>query len=209
MDSNRKTVIAVPKFRNWAFTDSFTDTPDNLVTLTSKERKGYQIKWMGYASCAHACKRTRAHACKSVFQGTFIIRTFHNSVNVFSFTIIFVIVCALSTADRHLHRDPAKKRPGSCFTKVPCTFRARKASCQPTIRLFSKSDSLTCFQWKKTQEDCEVWWVRTVALRRWRRNCGTRNRPEKFRDIWQRIPQGAFPESPRNLTGPRTNWIQG
>ena len=77
---------------------------------------------MGYASCAHACKRTI-----SVFPGTFIIRTFYNSVNAFSSAIIFVIVCASRTADKHLHR-------------VPRTFRARKASWQPAIRWFSKPD---------------------------------------------------------------------
>ena len=39
------------------------------------------------------------------------------------------------------------------------------------------------FLCKKNQEDCEVWWLRTSALLRYKGNCGTRNRPEKFRDF--------------------------
>ena len=73
---------------------------------------------------------------------------------------------------------------GACFSKVLRAFRARKASCQAAIRLFWKADLLTCFWCKKNQEDCEVWRLRTSALRRYKGNCGTRNRPEKFRDFW-------------------------
>ena len=72
--------------------------------------------------------------------------------------------------------------PGATFSKVPRTFRARKASFQTVIRLFWKADLLTCFLRKKSQEDCEVWWLRTSAWRRYKGNCGTRN-TEKFRDF--------------------------
>ena len=69
----------------------------------------------------------------------------------------------------------------ACFSKVPRTFQTRKASCQTAIRLFSKANLLTCFQCKKNKEDCEVWWLRTSALQRYKGNCGkVRNRPEKF-----------------------------
>ena len=73
---------------------------------------------------------------------------------------------------------------GSRFSKVPRTVRARKASCQTVIRLFWKADLLISFK-----EDCEVWWLRTSALRRYKGNCGTRNRPEKFRDFWETGPR--------------------
>ena len=55
---------------------------------------------------------------------------------------------------------------GTCFSKVPITFRAPKASCQTVIRLIWKVDLLTCFLKKKNKEYCEVWWLRTLALRR-------------------------------------------
>ena len=72
--------------------------------------------------------------------------------------------------------------PGACFSKVPGTFRVRKASGQTSICLFWKADLLTCFLCKKNQEDCEVWWLRTSDLQRYKGNCGTRNRSqsEKF-----------------------------
>ena len=34
-------------------------------------------------------------------------------------------------------------------------------------------------------KDCEVWWLRTSALRRYKGNRGTRNRPEKIPDSWE------------------------
>ena len=74
---------------------------------------------------------------------------------------------------------------GACFSKVPITFRARKASRQTAICLAWKANPLTCFWCKKNKEDCEVWWLRTPPLRRYKGNCGTRNRPEKFRNFWE------------------------
>ena len=85
-----------------------------------------------------------------------------------------------------------EKKPGARFSKVPRTFRVRKASCQTAIRLFWKADLFTCFNYKKNQGDCEVWRPRTSALRRYKRNCGTRNRPEKFRDFWETGPWTEF-----------------
>ena len=79
------------------------------------------------------------------------------------------------------------KRPrfGACLWKVPRTFRARKASCQTAVRLFLKADLLACFKCMKNQEDCEVLWLRTSAMRRHKGNYRTRKRPEKFRDFWE------------------------
>ena len=79
-------------------------------------------------------------------------------------------------------------RNGPCFSKISRTFRARKASCQTAIRLFWKADLWTCFYCKKNQEDCEVWWLRISALRIYKGSCGTRNRPEKFRDFCETVP---------------------
>ena len=81
-----------------------------------------------------------------------------------------------------------KRAPGICFTKVSKTFRYRKASCQIAICVFWKAALLTCFECKKNQEDCEIWWLRNTALLRCNGNCGTRNRPENFRDFWETGP---------------------
>ena len=45
--------------------------------------------------------------------------------------------------------SPGLSSTGVCFSKVPRTFWARKASCQIAIRLFWKADLLTCFYCKK------------------------------------------------------------
>ena len=47
-------------------------------------------------------------------------------------------------------------RIGACFSKAPKTFRARKAICETTNRMFWKADLLTCFQGNKKKNDCEV-----------------------------------------------------
>ena len=44
---------------------------------------------------------------------------------------------------------PSRFSPGACFSKVPRTFRARKASCQTAIHLLDKADLLTCFKCAK------------------------------------------------------------
>ena len=67
-------------------------------------------------------------------------------------------------------------------------FSTRKASCPSANRLFWKADLLTCFNCKKNQEDCEFWWLRTLALQRYKGNCDTRNRPDKFWDLRETGP---------------------
>ena len=91
-----------------------------------------------------------------------------------------------------------RERSATLFSssKVPWTFRARKASCQTAIHLFRKAALLTCLSCKKTQEGCEVWWLRTSVLRRYKgnsqksRNCFSkvsgllRNRPQGRSSTW-------------------------
>ena len=45
----------------------------------------------------------------------------------------------------------------------------------------------------KNEQDCEVWLLRTSALRRYKGNRGTRNRPNKFRDVWETGPSSLLP----------------
>ena len=100
---------------------------------------------------------------------------------------------------------------GARFSKVPRTFRARKAICQTAIHLFWRADLFICFQYKKNLEDCQVWWLRTSALRRYKGNCGTRNRPEKFRDFWETGPWSesseAFHETKDNKVDKRSTVV--
>ena len=70
---------------------------------------------------------------------------------------------------------------GACFSK----FRARKSNA-----LVLKSWSFKCFSCKKNQKDFEIWRLRTSMLQRYKGNCGTRNRPEMFRDSWETGPWG-------------------
>ena len=69
------------------------------------------------------------------------------------------------------------------FPENPENFSGPKCRLWTAIRLFSKADLLTCFLCEKKQEDCEGWWLRTSALRRYKVNCGIQNRPEKFRNF--------------------------
>ena len=57
-------------------------------------------------------------------------------------------------------------RSGARFSKVPKTFRAQKAICESTNRLFSKADLLTCFQGTKRQTDFEVWRLKSSPFLR-------------------------------------------
>ena len=81
----------------------------------------------------------------------------------------------------------------ACFLNVARTFRARKASCQTAIRLFWKGDLLTRFWCKKNQEHCEVWWRITTALRRYKGNCGTRNKAWKVSGPFKNRPHLSVP----------------
>ena len=51
---------------------------------------------------------------------------------------------------------PELERSGARFSKVPITFRARKAIWETANRLFWKTDLVTCFQGNKKKNECEV-----------------------------------------------------
>lgn len=83
---------------------------------------------------------------------------------------------------------------GAGFSKVPRTFRPEKPVVETATRLFSKAGLLTCFKRKKKQRGLQikVWWLRTPAFQRYKWNCGTRNRLEKFRNFWETGPSSQF-----------------
>ena len=80
-------------------------------------------------------------------------------------------------------------RPGARFSKVPKSFRARKAICEIANRLFWKSDLLTCFQGNKNKNNCEVWRIKCSPFLSYKGNCDTRKWPVKFRDFWETAPR--------------------
>ena len=90
----------------------------------------------------------------------------------------------------HLLRDISRtrKRPGTRFSKVTKTFRARKAICEPVNRLFRKADLLKCFQGNKKQTNCEVRELKFSPFLRYKRNCDTRKWPVRFRDFRETGP---------------------
>ena len=71
--------------------------------------------------------------------------------------------------------------PGACFWRVPRRFRA------PHI-LKSWSFYMFPIQCKRKEENSEVWWLRTSALRRYKENCGTPKRPENFGTFEKQTP---------------------
>ena len=76
----------------------------------------------------------------------------------------------------------------ACFSKVPKTFRARKAICKITNRLFWKANLLTCFQGNKKKNNCEVWRIKCSLFLSYKGNFYTRKWPVKFRDFWETPP---------------------
>ena len=79
---------------------------------------------------------------------------------------------------------------GTCSSKIPRTFRTKNAICQTVICMFWKADLSTGFNGflMKNQEDCEVWRLRTPALRRYKGNYGTRNRLKSFGTFEKQAP---------------------
>ena len=80
-------------------------------------------------------------------------------------------------------------KPGARFSKVPKTFRARKAICEIANRLFWKADLLTCFKGNKKKNNFEVWWIKCFPFLSYKGMCDTRKWPVKFRDFWETAPR--------------------
>ena len=76
--------------------------------------------------------------------------------------------------------------PGARFSKVPRTFRARKAIRKTTTCLFCKAGLLICCKGNKNN------WKVTPSFCRYKENYVTRNTPEKFRDFRETGPSGEY-----------------
>ena len=78
--------------------------------------------------------------------------------------------------------------PGARFSKVPTTFRARKASRKTTTCLFCKAGLFICCKGSKNENNCKVSCLETPSFWRYKENCVTRNTPETFRDFRETGP---------------------
>ena len=73
-------------------------------------------------------------------------------------------------------------RTRGLFLESPVNFSGPKRQLANCNLLALKSCSFNMFfNVRKSQEYCEVWW----PLRRYKGNCGIRNRPEMFRNFWE------------------------
>ena len=86
--------------------------------------------------------------------------------------------------------------PFGRFSKVPRTFRDRKAIRKSTTYLFCKAGLFICCKGNKNENNCKVSCLETPSFWRYKENYVTRNTPEKFRDFRETGPWGLFLESP-------------
>ena len=78
--------------------------------------------------------------------------------------------------------------PGARFSKVPRTFRARKAIRKTATCLFCKAGLLICCKGNRNKNNCKVSCLETPSFWRYKENYVTRNTPEKFRDFRETGP---------------------
>ena len=82
--------------------------------------------------------------------------------------------------------------PGGRFSKVPRTFRTRKAIRKTTTCLFCKTGLLICCKRNKNKNNYKVSCLETPSFWRYKENYVTRNTPEKFRDFRETGPWTCF-----------------
>ena len=78
--------------------------------------------------------------------------------------------------------------PGARFSKVPKTFRARKAIRKTPTSLFCKAGLFICCKGNKNKNNCKVSCLQMPYFWRYKENYVTRNAPEKFRDFRETGP---------------------
>ena len=77
---------------------------------------------------------------------------------------------------------------GACFSKVPKTFRTRKAIRKTPTRLFCYAGLFISFKGNKNLNNCKVSCLETPLLWRYKENYVTQDVPEKFRDFRETGP---------------------
>lgn len=79
--------------------------------------------------------------------------------------------------------------PGTSFSKVLRTFRARKAIHKTPTRLFSKAGLFITCKGEKIQITAQVSSPETPWFLRYKEDYATRNAPKKFRDFRETVPR--------------------
>jgi len=82
---------------------------------------------------------------------------------------------------------------GTRFSKVPRTFRARKAIRKTATCLFCKAGLFICCRGNKNKYNCKVSCLKTPSFWRYKENYVTRFTPEKFRDFRETGPWNGKP----------------
>ena len=83
---------------------------------------------------------------------------------------------------------PDFQRPGARFSKVPKTFRARKAIRKTTTCLFCKAGLFRCCKGNKNKNNCKVSCFETPSFWRYKENYVTRIRPKSFGTFEKQAP---------------------
>lgn len=122
-------------------------------------------RWYKYRASLRASERAYSHSW-SLYPMLKIKLIFHN--HIYNQKIIPSICCF---PVRHwnlgvLPWTSDRKNQSIWSHRGPVSQKCREFSCQNAIHLLWKAELLTCFQWKKIQEHCKVWWLGTLALRR-------------------------------------------
>ena len=84
---------------------------------------------------------------------------------------------------------PENSRTGGRFSKVPKTFRARKAIRKTPTCLSCNAGLFICCKGNKNKSNCEVSCLETPSFWRYKENYVTRNGPEKFRTFRETGPR--------------------
>ena len=110
---------------------------------------------------------------------------------------------SLGTGALNVGRGPEHFRPGARFSKVPKTFRARKAIRKTPTRLFCEVALFICCKGNKNLNNCKVSCLEMPLLWKHKENYVTRKVPEKFLDFREPSSRaGRYPWQPRQRDHP-------
>ena len=111
--------------------------------------------------------------------------------------------CSLTSSFSGPKSSRDLKETGARFSRVPTTFRARKATLKTTTCLFCKAGLLIGCKGNKSKDNCKVSCLETPSFWRYKENYVTRNTPEKFRHFRETGPRslGSVSRKSRHLLG--------
>ena len=101
----------------------------------------------------------------------------------------------------------ANPAAGARFSKVPWTFRVRKAIRKFTTCLFCKTGLFICCKENKNKNNCKVSCLETPSFWAYKENYVTRNTPETFRDFRETGPWSEWNLNLAIAIPALTSWI--